>query len=80
MIAAAAQDAKWKNGVVPYTIASSFSKYERGVIAKAMKEYHKNTCIKESLIYIFYILLLNWICVILFSLFRGRVSGTTSTL
>ena len=43
-------DAKWKNGEVPYTVHRSFSDYERGVIAKAMKEYHKNTCIKGSLL------------------------------
>jgi hypothetical protein len=37
---------KWQGGVIPYTISPAFNSYERGVIAKAMKEYHDNTCLK----------------------------------
>ena len=37
---------KWPNGVIPYVISSSFNTRERSVIAKAMKEYHENTCIR----------------------------------
>ena len=32
--------------MVPYTIANSFSSKERGVIAKAMRSYKDNTCIR----------------------------------
>ena len=42
------QNARWPGGVVPYTIANSFNTKERGVIAKAMREYKKNTCIRGS--------------------------------
>ena len=44
------QNARWPGGVVPYTIANSFNPKERGVIAKAMREYKDNTCIRESMI------------------------------
>ncbi len=37
---------KWPGGVIPYVISPSFNSYERGVIAKAMKEYHLHTCIR----------------------------------
>jgi len=37
---------RWKNANIPYVIASSFSKRDRSVIAKAMEEYHEKTCIK----------------------------------
>merc|ERR1712088_1221073 len=35
---------RWKNANIPYVIASSFSKRDRSVIAKAMEEYHEKTC------------------------------------
>ena len=34
--------------MVPYTIANSFSSKERGVIAKAMRSYKDNTCIRVN--------------------------------
>ena len=37
---------KWPGATVPYVISSSFSKNERSIIAKAMKEYHDKTCIR----------------------------------
>ena len=37
---------KWIDGKVPYVLASGFSKKERAVIAKAMVDYEKDTCIK----------------------------------
>jgi len=37
---------KWPENTIPYLISSSFSQYERSVIAKAMKEYHDKTCIR----------------------------------
>ena len=37
---------KWPGGVVPYVISSRYSRYERGIIAKAMKEYKTKTCIR----------------------------------
>ena len=37
---------KWPGGVVPYEISNSYNSRERGVIARAMQEYHKKTCIK----------------------------------
>ena len=37
---------KWPNGVVPYVISREYNRFERGVIAKAMGEYHDKTCIK----------------------------------
>ena len=36
----------WPNCKVPYVISSSYSSYERSVIASAMSEYHEKTCIK----------------------------------
>ena len=36
----------WPNGVVPYTISSSFKDEERAIIARAIKEYHAKTCIR----------------------------------
>ena len=36
----------WPNGVVPYTISSSFNDEERAIIARAIKEYHAKTCIR----------------------------------
>jgi len=37
---------KWPGATIPYLISSSFSQYERSVIAKAMKNYHDKTCIR----------------------------------
>jgi len=37
---------KWPGGVVPYEISHQYNTRERGVIAKAMQEYHAKTCIK----------------------------------
>ena len=37
---------KWPDATIPYVISSKFGKYERSVIAKAMKTYHSKTCIK----------------------------------
>ena len=37
---------KWPGGVVPYVISSRYSRYERGIIAKAMEEYKSKTCIR----------------------------------
>ena len=39
---------KWPDATIPYQISSSFSSYERSVIAKAMKTYHQKTCIKYT--------------------------------
>ncbi|CAL4094757.1 unnamed protein product [Meganyctiphanes norvegica] len=36
---------KWPNAQIPYFISSSFSTAERAVIARAMAEYHQQTCI-----------------------------------
>ena len=38
----------WPNCKVPYVISSSYSSYERSVIASAMSEYHEKTCIKYA--------------------------------
>ncbi|XP_023325705.1 zinc metalloproteinase nas-4 [Eurytemora carolleeae] len=37
---------KWPDATIPYLISNQFSQYERSVIAKAMKNYHDNTCIR----------------------------------
>ena len=37
---------KWPGGVIPYVISSRYSRYERSIIAKAMKEYKDKTCIR----------------------------------
>ncbi|XP_037799604.1 zinc metalloproteinase nas-4-like [Penaeus monodon] len=36
----------WPNSVIPYVISATFSSQERAVIARAMAEYHQNTCIR----------------------------------
>uniref|UniRef100_A0A1I7Y270 Metalloendopeptidase n=1 Tax=Steinernema glaseri TaxID=37863 RepID=A0A1I7Y270_9BILA len=36
----------WKGGRIPYMISSRYSSYSRSMIASAMEEYHKQTCIK----------------------------------
>ena len=40
------KNALWPNNEVPYVISSQYNNYERGVIASAFAEYHKETCIK----------------------------------
>ena len=37
---------KWPGGKIPYIISSSFSSYERRVIASAIQQYHTKTCIR----------------------------------
>ncbi|XP_069950740.1 zinc metalloproteinase nas-4-like [Cherax quadricarinatus] len=37
---------RWPNGVIPYVISSSYNTQERGTIAMAINQYHKNTCIR----------------------------------
>nr|XP_045603957.1 zinc metalloproteinase nas-4-like [Procambarus clarkii] len=37
---------RWPNGVIPYVISSSYNNHERGTIAMAINQYHKNTCIR----------------------------------
>ena len=37
---------KWPGGTIPYIISSSFSSYERRVIASAIQQYHTKTCIR----------------------------------
>merc|ERR1719384_1819662 len=36
----------WRNDEVPYVISNQYNSYERGIIAKAFAEYHRETCIK----------------------------------
>ena len=36
----------WPDNIVPYEISRSYSQYERNVIARAIDEYHKKTCIR----------------------------------
>jgi len=42
----ASKGKKWKKGKIPYLISSSFNGNERALIAKAMKQFKKKTCIK----------------------------------
>ena len=37
---------KWPDGIIPYVIESNFSPYERTIIANAIAQYHKYTCIQ----------------------------------
>ena len=37
---------KWPGGDVPYVLSRSFNSRERSVIAKAMMEFHQETCIR----------------------------------
>ncbi|PSN36353.1 hypothetical protein C0J52_19733 [Blattella germanica] len=37
---------RWPGGVIPYVISSSFSLYERSVIAAAVQDFHAYTCIR----------------------------------
>lgn len=36
----------WKNGRIPYALSSQYSPQSRAIIASAMDEYRKHTCIK----------------------------------
>ena len=40
------RDCRWKDNMVPYTISMAFTSRERTVIAKAIKAYHDNTCLR----------------------------------
>ena len=37
---------KWPGAVIPYVISNVYNSRERGIIAKAFREYHTKTCIK----------------------------------
>jgi hypothetical protein len=37
---------RWPNAVVPYTLSNQYGQYARSVIASAMDEYHKHTCVR----------------------------------
>ena len=37
---------KWPGGVIPYVISGRFNSRERAIIAKAMANYHKETCLR----------------------------------
>ncbi|GBN13265.1 Zinc metalloproteinase nas-15 [Araneus ventricosus] len=37
---------KWPRGEIPYVIANTFDRQERSIIARAIEEYHKSTCIR----------------------------------
>jgi hypothetical protein len=37
---------RWPNGVIPYALSSKYGSYSRSIIAKAMNEYHRQTCIR----------------------------------
>uniref|UniRef100_A0A5S6QZ76 Metalloendopeptidase n=1 Tax=Trichuris muris TaxID=70415 RepID=A0A5S6QZ76_TRIMR len=37
---------RWPNGRIPYELSSSYSSYERAIIARAMQSYHERTCIR----------------------------------
>ena len=47
----------WPNCKVPYVISSSYSSYERSVIASAMSEYHEKTCIKYVYVLVLFIVI-----------------------
>uniref|UniRef100_A0A0N4ZXR2 Metalloendopeptidase n=1 Tax=Parastrongyloides trichosuri TaxID=131310 RepID=A0A0N4ZXR2_PARTI len=36
----------WKNGRIPYVLSSQYSSHSRSMIANAMEEYNKHTCIR----------------------------------
>ncbi|EFX88792.1 hypothetical protein DAPPUDRAFT_311166 [Daphnia pulex] len=36
----------WPSGTIPYVLSASFGRYERSVIAKAILEFHNQTCIR----------------------------------
>ena len=37
---------RWPNGEIPYVLSSRYGRYSRKIIARAMSEYAKKTCIK----------------------------------
>uniref|UniRef100_A0A0N5C4K7 Metalloendopeptidase n=1 Tax=Strongyloides papillosus TaxID=174720 RepID=A0A0N5C4K7_STREA len=37
---------RWPNGEIPYTLSSKYGSYAKSIIAKAMDEYHRKTCIR----------------------------------
>ncbi|CDW58483.1 Zinc metalloproteinase nas-4 [Trichuris trichiura] len=37
---------RWVDAEVPYILSSRYGRYSRKVIARAMDEFHKNTCIR----------------------------------
>ncbi len=37
---------RWPNAQIPYTLSSRYGSYSRRTIAKAMENYHENTCIR----------------------------------
>ncbi|CEF64358.1 Astacin-like metalloendopeptidase [Strongyloides ratti] len=37
---------RWPNGEIPYALSSKYGSYAKSIIAKAMDEYHKKTCIR----------------------------------
>ncbi|KAH7729807.1 CRE-NAS-4 protein [Aphelenchoides avenae] len=37
---------RWPNNEIPYTLSTQYGSYSRSVIAKAMNEYHKKTCVR----------------------------------
>ncbi|XP_071522305.1 zinc metalloproteinase nas-15-like [Panulirus ornatus] len=39
-------DKRWPDGVIPYVISKKFDTHERGVIARAMKNYEELTCVR----------------------------------
>ena len=63
----------WPNCKVPYVISSSYSSYERSVIASAMSEYHEKTCIKYVIVFsifvIIFVLLILLFIILLFCWF-----------
>uniref|UniRef100_A0A0N5AZI6 Metalloendopeptidase n=1 Tax=Syphacia muris TaxID=451379 RepID=A0A0N5AZI6_9BILA len=36
----------WPHGRIPYTISSHYTRHERALLARAVKEYHDKTCIR----------------------------------
>ncbi|XP_069190107.1 zinc metalloproteinase nas-13 isoform X3 [Procambarus clarkii] len=37
---------RWPNGIIPYVISQTYDETERGTIAKAMSEFHDQSCIR----------------------------------
>lgn len=44
------QNHLWANGVVPYTISTSFTGNDRAVIANAIEQYKTHTCIRYEIL------------------------------
>ncbi|VDK48599.1 unnamed protein product [Anisakis simplex] len=36
----------WPNGKIPYAVSPHYTKYERALLAKAVKQYHEKTCVR----------------------------------